>query len=183
MIYTDLVEYNIAGDTKTSKLLCFNFVSKLNIEDITLNGRYTNYNTFGNLLFRQLLKKSFHSFQFYVEDTSGESFFILYVVITRFVLMFRKTSNIHSLRKRGYNIVASRQVKVPFNRRSGPHCGRAFAALAQVIERIAIPFLRKYIVPATKRVSADLLEFTEPDTVVVVGDRKNFETAAKSVGG
>ena len=34
--------------------------------------------------------------------------------------------------------------------------GRSFGALAQVVGRTAIPFLGKYIVPAAKRVGADL---------------------------
>ena len=58
--------------------------------------------------------------------------------------------------------------------------GRGFGALAQVTERTAIPFLRKYIVPAIKRVGADLLEFAVPEIAEVVGGRKNFKTAAKS---
>ena len=40
----------------------------------------------------------------------------------------------------------------------------------------------KYIVPATKRVGADLLEFAVPETAEVVSGRKIFKTAAKSVG-
>ena len=43
-------------------------------------------------------------------------------------------------------------------------------------------FLRKYIVPAAKRVAADLLEFAVPEIAEVVSGRKKFETAAKSVG-
>ena len=42
--------------------------------------------------------------------------------------------------------------------------------------------MRKYIVPAAKRVGADLLEFAVPEIAEVVSDRKNFKTAAKSVG-
>ena len=48
--------------------------------------------------------------------------------------------------------------------------------------RTAIPFLRKCIVPDTKRVGADLLEFAVPEIAEVVSGRKNFETAAESVG-
>ena len=51
--------------------------------------------------------------------------------------------------------------------------------LLQVIGRTAIPFLRKYIVSAAKRVGADLLEFAVPEIAEVVGGRKNFKTAAK----
>ena len=49
--------------------------------------------------------------------------------------------------------------------------------------RTAIPFLRKYTVPAAKRVDADLLEFAVPKIAEVVSGRKNFKTAAKKVGG
>ena len=42
--------------------------------------------------------------------------------------------------------------------------------------------LRKYIVPAAKRVGADLLEFAVPEIAEVVSGRKNIKTAAKIVG-
>ena len=40
--------------------------------------------------------------------------------------------------------------------------GRGFGALAQTIGRTAIPFLRRYVVPAAKRVGADLLDIAAP---------------------
>ena len=79
-------------------------------------------------------------------------------------------------------MVASRQVKIPYYRGVGRQCGRGFGSLAQVIGRTAIPFLRIYIVPAAKRVGADLLEFVVSEIAEVVSGRKNFKTAAKSVG-
>ena len=79
-------------------------------------------------------------------------------------------------------MVASRQVKIPYYRVVGRKRGRGFRALAQVIGRTAIPFLRKNIVPAAKRVGADLLEFAVPEIAEVVSGRKNIKTAAKSVG-
>ena len=79
-------------------------------------------------------------------------------------------------------MVASRQVEIPFYRGVGRQRGRGFGALAQVIGRTAIQFLRKHIVPAAKRVGADLLEFAVPEIAEVVSGRKNFKTAAKSVG-
>ena len=77
-------------------------------------------------------------------------------------------------------MVASRQVEIPYYRGVGRQRGRGFGALAQVIGRTAIPFLRKYI-PAAKRVAADLLEFAVPKIAEDVSGRKNFKTAAKSV--
>ena len=78
--------------------------------------------------------------------------------------------------------MASRQVEIPYYRGVGRQCGRGFGALAQVIGRNAIPFLRKCIVLAAKREGADLLEFAVPETAEVISGRKNFKTAANSVG-
>ena len=79
-------------------------------------------------------------------------------------------------------MVASREVEIPFYGGVGRRRGRGFGALAQVIGTTAIPFLRKYIVSAGKRVGADLLEFAVPEIAEVVSGRKSFQTAAKSVG-
>ena len=79
-------------------------------------------------------------------------------------------------------MVASREVEIPFYRGIGRQRGRGFGALAQVFARTAIPFLRKYIVPAAKRVGADLLEFAVQEIAEVVSGRKNIKTAAKGVG-
>ena len=80
-------------------------------------------------------------------------------------------------------MVASREVEIPFYRGVGRQRGRKFVAPAQVIGTNAIPFLRKYIVPAAKRLGADLLEIAASEFAEVVSGRKNFKTAAKSVGG
>ena len=77
---------------------------------------------------------------------------------------------------------ASRQVEIPYFRGVGRQRRWRFVALAQVFGRTAIPFLRKYIVPAGKRLGDDLLEFAAPDIAEVVSGKKNFKTAAKSVG-
>ena len=79
-------------------------------------------------------------------------------------------------------MVASRQVETPYYRGVGRQRGRGFGALAQVIGRTAIPFLGKYVVPAAKRIGADMLEFAAPEIGEVFGGRKSFKSAAKSVG-
>ena len=95
MIYSDLVEYNIVGDTKAPLLRFFLFISKLKGGDIITTGQYMNHQTFSNLQFRPLLKNSFHSIHIDLRDTSGEKKTFVSVVITRLVLMFRKVSNLH----------------------------------------------------------------------------------------
>ena len=52
-------------------------------------------------------------------------------------------------------MVASKQVEIPYYRAVGSQRLRGFGALAQVIGKTAIPFLREYVVPATKRVGTD----------------------------
>ena len=76
-------------------------------------------------------------------------------------------------------MVASRQVENPFYRGVGRQRGREFAA--QAIGRTAIPFLLQYIVPAAKRVDADLLEFAVPEIAEVVSGRK-FQDSCKECG-
>ena len=95
MIYSDIVEYNIVGDTKAPLLRCFPFISKLKRGDIITSGQYMNYQTFSNLQFGPMLKNSFHSIHIDLGDPSGENIPFVSVGITCLVLMFRKASNIH----------------------------------------------------------------------------------------
>ena len=95
MIYTDLIEYNIDGDTKAPLLCCFPFILKLKSGDIITTGQYMNHQTFSNLQFRPLLKNFFHSIHIDLRETSGEKIPFVSVGITCLVLMFRKTSNNH----------------------------------------------------------------------------------------
>ena len=73
-------------------------------------------------------------------------------------------------------MVASNNLNFPTQR------GRGFGASAQVIGKIAIPFLKKIIVPAAKRVGAGVFEFVVPEVADVVSEQKIFKSAAKSVG-
>ena len=74
MIYTELIEYNIVGDTKVPLLRCFPFVSNLKSGDVITTGQYMNYQTFSNLHFRPLVKNSFHSIHIDLRDTSGKNY-------------------------------------------------------------------------------------------------------------
>ena len=60
--------------------------------------------------------------------------------------------------------------------------GRGFGALAQTLGRTAIHFIKKYIVPAAKRIEADLLEIAAPEIGEVVSGRKKLKKFAKDVG-
>ena len=79
-------------------------------------------------------------------------------------------------------MIALRQVEIPYHRGVGRQRGRGFRVLAQVIGRSAIPFLRKYVVPAAESIGADILEFAAPEIGEVLSGRKSFKSPAKSVG-
>ena len=133
-----------------------------------------NYQTLSNLQFRPLVKTFFHSIHIDLTDMSGGKIPFVSVGITRLVLMFEKASNNHFWHKRSYKMVVSGQAEIPFYRGVGPQHGRGYGALAQVIGRNATPFLPNWIVPAAKRVGADLLEFAAPEIAEVVCGRKKF---------
>ena len=76
-------------------------------------------------------------------------------------------------------MVASRQAEIPYYRGVGRQRWRGFGALAQLFGRILIPVLCKYVVPAAKRIGADMLEFAAPEIGEVISGRKSFKTAAK----
>ena len=60
--------------------------------------------------------------------------------------------------------------------------GTFFGALAQTLGRTAIPFIKKHIVPAAKRIGADLFEIAAPEIGENVSGRKKLKTFAKDVG-
>ena len=78
-------------------------------------------------------------------------------------------------------MVASREVELPYYRGVGIQRGRGFGALAQVIGRTATPFLKKYVVPAARRIFAGMLGFGVPEFADVVSGKQNFKAAAKNV--
>ena len=94
MIYSDIIEYNIVGDTKTPLLRCFPFISKVKNGDISTR-QYMYYQSFTNLQFKKLLKNSFHGIKIELGDTTGEKIPFVSVGIRRVVLLFRKISDNH----------------------------------------------------------------------------------------
>ena len=138
-----------------------------------------NYQTISNLQFRPLLKSSFHSIQIDLRDTSGEKTPFVSVGITRLVLMFRKVSHIHFRNIRYYKMVVSTQVGIPYYIGIGRQRKRGFGALVHVIGGTATPFLLKNVVPAAKRIRADMLEFAASKNGEVISGRSSSKTAAK----
>ena len=79
-------------------------------------------------------------------------------------------------------MVAQSSANFPIFRGHARQCGRGFGALAKTLGRTAIPFIKKYIVPAAKRIGADLFEIAAPEIGEVVSGRKKLKTFAKDVG-
>ena len=96
MIYTDIVEYNVVGETKAPSFLrCFPFNPK--IESVRCHYYRTKYEFSSVLLtyrFRHLINHSFHNIHIVLRDTTGEKIPFVSVGITRLVLVFRKVSEI-----------------------------------------------------------------------------------------
>ena len=95
MIYTDIIEYRIVGDTKTPLLRCIPFISKVKSRDIISTGQYKNYQSLTKLQLKKLLKNSFHSIKLELRDSTGKKVHFVSVGITRVVLLFRKVSSNH----------------------------------------------------------------------------------------
>ena len=95
MIYSDIVEYNIVGDTKAAFLRCILSISKVKNGDIISTGQYVKYQNFPNLQFLKKLKNSFHSIELELWDSYDEKVPFNSVGVSRAVLGFRKTSDNH----------------------------------------------------------------------------------------
>ena len=97
MIYSDIIDYNIVGDTETPLLRCIPFISKVKSGGIISTGQYMKFTgqSFINLKFEKLLKNSFHSIKIELKDTTSEKIPFVSVGITRVVLLFRKLSDNH----------------------------------------------------------------------------------------
>ena len=71
---------------------------------------------------------------------------------------------------------------LPYFRGYSRQRGRVFGALTQTIGRTAILFLRRYVVPAAKRVGADLLDIAAPEIGNVLTGKNKFKSVAADVG-
>ena len=90
MVYTDLIEYGIIGDTKAPILRCFPFISRIQNDSISTK-QFMHYETFSTLQFKKLLKNSFHSIKIEIRDSTGQLVPFVAVGYTRLTLMFRKS--------------------------------------------------------------------------------------------
>ena len=95
MIYSDIVEYSILGDTKTALSRCIRFISKTKKGDVISTGQYINYQNFPNLQFKKFPKNFFHGIKLELLDSYGENVPFISVGVTRAVLMLRKASENH----------------------------------------------------------------------------------------
>lgn len=93
MIYTDIIEYGIIGDTKAPLLRCFPFITKIRSSEIQ-ELQYMNYRTFEKLQFKKLMKNSFHSIGIELRTSTGELIPFISVGYTRLTLLFRKVLSI-----------------------------------------------------------------------------------------
>ena len=73
-------------------------------------------------------------------------------------------------------MVAQNSADFPIFRGHPRQRGRDFGALAQTLGRTAIPFIKNiYILPAAKRIGADMFEIAAPEIGKVVSGRKKLK--------
>lgn len=89
MVYTDIVQHTIVGDTRAPILRCFPFTQKVNRGSISIT-KYVNYSSFDNLQFRKLLKNSIHSIKIDIRAQTGELIPFASIGLTRLSLLFRR---------------------------------------------------------------------------------------------
>ncbi len=92
MVYADIIEHGIIGDTRAPVLRCFPFTPSLK-HDRILTTHYMNYQSFDKLQFKKIEKKNFHTITIKLRDHTGEIIPFVSVGITRLALLFRSHSN------------------------------------------------------------------------------------------
>ena len=89
MVYTDIIEYGIVGDTMAPVLRCFPFVTRLKKGEISMT-YIMNYHTFANQQFKRLMKRSFNQISIQLRDSRGSLLPFVGVGDSRLTLQFRK---------------------------------------------------------------------------------------------
>ena len=78
-------------------------------------------------------------------------------------------------------MVAQNSADFPFFQGQARQRGRSFGALVRTLGRTGNPFIKKYIVPAAKRIGADLFEIAVPEIREVVSGCKTLKKFAKEI--
>ena len=89
MVYTDIIQHGIIGDTKAPILRCFPLTPRFKNESLTIH-QYMNYQSFDKLQFKKILKTSFHSIQLDLRSSMGEKIPFAGIGLTRATLIFRQ---------------------------------------------------------------------------------------------
>ena len=57
--------------------------------------------------------------------------------------------------------------------------GRGFGALARTVARTTLPILKKYVLPATKKIGRDVIESAIPETGGVLSGQTSIKKSSK----
>ena len=182
VIYTDLIEYNIGGDTDDPRSIAalLSFYFEAEGWDIITAGRYMNYQTFSTLQFRPLLKNSFHNVHFDLTETNEEKN-PLYLSVP--LVLFSCSEQHPTFNSNLKDVIRwllqdkwrFHSIEVLVNKVDG-----YLVHLQKLLGELLFHFCVIYR-PAAERVGADSAKFAAPETAEVVSGRKKFKTAAKGV--
>ena len=79
-------------------------------------------------------------------------------------------------------MVASREVELPFTKEWEDNEDGGMALSLKLLGELLFFFLKKYVVPAARRIDADMLGCALTEISEVVSVKQNFKAAAKNVG-
>ena len=176
MMYTDLTEYKIVGNTKAPLLRWFFIISNNQLR----NWQHRNCCAFFTLYLKPLLKTSSHSVNFDWRNSCSTKVSFVSVGITRFALIFRKSSHKNFRQKTRPMMVASRQVDIPCYRGMSQQLGNS--CLCRNYREKRTSNIAQINSPSCKTfVGADLLQFFQPEIAEVCSKGTTFKNAAHFV--
>ena len=150
---TDVIDFNTVGDTKVFQLRCLAFVPKLRAEKIVGTGKNLNYQTIRSLGTFKTDPQGNCSRKTWLKlrnTSSGKRLFLSFRNL-RFVLMFRKTSNVLLVTRRHFDWIASRHLENPLFEVDKLKLEETSLSLCNLMGASKVAFLRDYVDPVGKR--------------------------------
>ena len=170
-VYTDLIEYQNTGDVKAPILRVID--SGKCVENGEPSSSQGLERSFFDLQFKKLLVQNIQTISIQLRCETG---YLVSFNGTGQVVLTLKCKNIFITRD-----YYAKQVYLPhfssYNRQRGSGIG----ALAAGIGRVAVPFAKKFLLPAAKNIGKELLTQSVSEILAVIAKRKSPPKAAKKV--
>ena len=137
-----------------------------------------NYQSFTKIQLKKLLKNSFHIIKIELRDSTVEKVPFVFLGITQVVFLFRKISNIYFHSK----WLLKNQLISLFFEDMQDNVEEVLELLHKLLGELQSASLKECIVPAAKRIGADLFEIAAPEIGEILSGHKKLKTLAKDAG-